>query len=88
MKLLSRIRNAVRQKYAWPGGYPLHLVMIDAESICLECAKKNWKHISHAARYPEYGNTWECVDVIINYEDNDLVCCQCGNHIESAYGSE
>ena len=34
------IRTAA-QKYAWPGGYPMYVIMADGESLYPDCLKEN-----------------------------------------------
>lgn len=82
---IKEIRQAVRQKFAWPGGYPLYLVMKDGESICMACARKEWKQISFSTR-AEYRNGWQAEAATVNWENSELCCAHCNGKIESAYG--
>jgi hypothetical protein len=84
---LRRVRHAARSKYAWPGGYPLAVVMNDGESICTDCAKRNYKLISISTR-GAYGDNWDAAGVEINYEDQHLTCAHCDKPIECAYPQE
>ena len=70
------VREAIRDKYAWPGGYPLYIVMEDGEALCVECGKKEYRLLAEGWR-PEAPD--------INWEDPDLYCCHCHERIESAY---
>jgi hypothetical protein len=83
------LHERITEKYAWPGGYPLYLVMLDGESMCCDCARKNWKLIKDAARTDGYlERAWIPVGVTVNWEDTELYCVHCGEKIESAYGGE
>lgn len=44
---ISWLKNAVRQKYAWPGGYPLSAITFDGAALCMGCVKANWKTVCH-----------------------------------------
>lgn len=79
------LRKAIRAKYAWPGGYPMFLVMADGAALCMDCARKEYKQIAYANRH-NLRDGWkaECAD--INWEDQDLFCDHCSKPIESAYG--
>lgn len=84
---LRRVRHAARSKYAWPGGYPLAVVMHDGESLCTDCAKSNYKLISRSTR-DQSRDGWAAEGVEINYEDQLLTCANCGEQIECAYPCE
>jgi len=84
-----QLRNAIRTKYAWPGGYPMALMMLDGECICMDCAKKEYRQIARENRVKQWPDKqWTPVDVFINWEDTDLVCAHCNGAIESAYGND
>ena len=42
---VKQLKNAIRQKFAWPGGYEIVLIASDGEYICVDCAKQNFKEI-------------------------------------------
>jgi hypothetical protein len=90
-KDLDQARQVARDKYAWPGGYPLYLVMADGEVLCPDCAKSNWRAIVEntlmpVREYPEL--QWRALGADINYEDSNLHCSHCYARIESAYCEE
>lgn len=58
--------------FAWPGGYPIYYLTEEEETVCASCAN------TETSDPAEYG--------MVNWEDNDLVCADCGEFIESAYG--
>jgi len=84
--MLDQARHATRNKFAWPGGYPLALLMADCECICPDCAKANWRQVSRATKHAGTDKHWEVSQVFVNWEDDDLYCAHCNKHIESAYG--
>lgn len=65
--------------FAWPGGYTLHYVMDDGESLCADCANLPETHIGGEA------DGWRIEGSDINYEDSDLCCAHCGERIPASY---
>jgi hypothetical protein len=84
-EIMKEVRRAIKEPYAWPGGYPLFLIMSDGGALCMKCAKKNEKLIrsSTLSGYKDGWNTW---GPDINWEDTNLFCDNCNKLIESAYG--
>ena len=58
--------------YAWPGGYPIYYLTEEEETVCAACAN------TETSDPAEYG--------AVNWESTDMVCADCGEFIESAYG--
>ena len=86
-KVTDDIKQAIRDKYAWPGGYPLYLVTSDGAALCVDCAKQEYKQIVYAIRH-NLNDGWRVEAVDVNYEETDLYCDHCNKQIESAYGEE
>lgn len=84
IEILHRVKQAIRQPYAWPGGYPLFVVMDDGESMSIDAARENWRQICRAA-IGRNDRDWIPCDVQINWEDPELFCVHSGKRIESAY---
>ncbi len=82
------VREAIREKYAWPGGYPLYIVMADGESLCVECGKREYKLLAQACRDKDKTGGWLPYAPDVNWEDPDLYCCHCEERIESAYAED
>lgn len=82
---LPDYRRDRREPYAWPGGYPRFFLMEDGEPLCHKCGRDEWRAIIRNWKTP--GSGWNIEACDINYEDTDLVCCNCNQPIESAYGS-
>lgn len=82
-----QVKQALRAKYAWPGGYPLYLLADDGEAICIDCGRTEFKAIAHSV----ISNTqdgWHVSAADINWEDTSLHCAHCNQRIESAYGED
>ena len=84
----KELRQALRNgPYAWPGGYPLMVVMSDGETLCFKCARKEYRQISHAIRHHDRSG-WRADGIDVNWEDADAMCCHCNEPIQSAYGDQ
>lgn len=83
-EVLKAVRDFIRQPYAWPGGYPLFLVMRDNEAMCKDCVKDNYRLISKAT-HEQDSSGWEAECVAVNWEDDDLTCSNCNHKIECTY---
>ena len=83
----TAIKDAIRNKYAWPGGYPLYLLTADGCALCTECGRKEFKQIAYAARHDIKRDSWKIEAACVNWEDPDLYCDHCNTRIESAYAS-
>ena len=81
------IKKAIRDTFAWPGGYTLFIVMRDGEALCTACAHTNYALISEATILETPGDDWQAVGPEVNWEDIELTCCHCSKNIESAYGN-
>ena len=69
--------------YAWPGGYPMFLVMADGGCLCFDCAKTEKTLIRHAAMTKSH-NGWRPASFYVNWE-SEIFCDNCNAQIESAY---
>lgn len=83
----KNIKDAIRNKYAWPGGYPLFLITSDGAALCVECGRKEFRLIADAWARCD-GNGWFVQAADVNWEDGDLYCDHCSKQIESAYGED
>ena len=79
------LRKAIRSKFAWPGGYPMFVLLSDGEALCMDCAKSEYKQVARANR-ENLRDGWKPEAVAINWEDSDCYCAHCNGQIESAYG--
>lgn len=81
---IIRIKEFTKHPYAWPGGYPLFAITSDGGALCANCTRKKLGNIVTAiARNLHDGWNVEAIDV--NWEDGELMCDHCSQHIESAY---
>ena len=83
---VNALKNAIRQPYAWPGGYPVYVIMNDGEMLCTECTRKEYKNILQSTRGAQ-NDGWRCVGADILWEGIEF-CAHCSKQLESAYGEE
>lgn len=82
--ILSQVKGAIRNPYAWPGGYPRYIVMRDGEAMSCQAARDNWRSIVRATLRLYYDG-WAAAGTDINWEDPALFCCHTNERIPSAY---
>jgi hypothetical protein len=71
--------------WAWPGGYPMALMMLDGECIDAKTAKDHYRLIRDNMR-DRTSSDWVPVATFINWEDENLFCAHSNRQIQSAYG--
>ena len=84
MTTTKTIKDAIRTKYAWPGGYPLFLITSDGAALCVECGRKEYRQIAYAIMHKQ-NDGWRVTAADVNWEDNSLFCDHCSKQIESAH---
>lgn len=82
------IKSAIRNGYAWPGGYPLFLIMSDGEALSIDAARDNFKQICAAYLSDDRRSPWYVIAAEINWEDKQLYCAHTNAKIQSAYGDK
>jgi hypothetical protein len=56
--ILAKVKQTARDKYAWPGGYPLVVVMADGSLLCPDCARREYRSIARETLRPAYDTGW------------------------------
>ena len=72
--------------HTFPGCYPLFLITADGESLSFNGARKRLRDIIEAIRQDDTRSGFRVAACAVNYEDAELLCCETGQPIESAYG--
>ncbi len=88
-KLKEMVEEFIEHPYAWPGGYPRYLCLVDGDMLCATCTKEEKRFIFEDINEIEQGgshNGWFPALICINWEDEYLFCSHCNKKIESAYG--
>jgi len=83
---LPRNYDGTLQAYAWPGGYPIYYLAADNGVLCPACANENI--VLHELADPECpdDDQWRIVAAGVHWEGEPIVCENCNEGIDSAYG--
>ena len=84
---VNALKNTIRHPFAWPGGYPVYVVLSDGETLCRECTRKEYKRLLADTRDNDSTSGWNVVDAEILWE-GEYYCAHCSKQIETAYGEE
>jgi hypothetical protein len=84
---LQEIKQAIRDKYAWPGGYPLFFITGQGDALSILGAKEIWRDIIQSYNHHRHCDS-SIESIEINYEDPSLYCCVTNQRIESAYAED
>lgn len=85
LEITRQAKQAIREVYAWPGGYPLALICNDGAALCPQCARENWRSITHDT-LKGWRTGWDLARVGILW-DGYNPCDQCGADL-TAYPTE
>jgi hypothetical protein len=80
---LNMIKQALRDVYAWPGGYPLHFFAHDG-GLCHKCVRENFRAVVNDTKMNV--GPWN-LGVEILWE-GEHYCADCGDELETAYGND
>lgn len=80
---VNHVKQALRDVYAWPGGYPIQFFAYDG-NICHGCVRKNFRSVVNDTKMNAGG--WN-LDTEILWEGVHH-CAECGEQLEAAYGNE
>lgn len=85
--ILTACKHAIREPFAWPGGYPVYIVLSDGEMLCATCAHENWPLIVRATLQRD-SSGWraEGAQILWGTEDGPELCAHCRSALVSAYG--
>ena len=71
----KQIKDFIRSGgYAWPGGYPTYLLMSDGETLCVACARENFRLILRDTKYGTRRDCWHAAGIEANWESDSLRC--------------
>lgn len=85
-RTINELKNAIRNPYTWPGGYPVYIVMQDGEMLCHDCARKEYQLILESTRMEDRSG-WQCIGAQILWEGEEF-CGHCSKKLDSAYGDD
>jgi hypothetical protein len=81
----TQFKNDLNHPFAWPGGYPMFFVCSDGGCLCHKCAQDNVRIIADSIDN-DCHDGWRVEAHTVNWEDTELMCDNCNEKIESAYG--
>ena len=84
--IIVGVKQVAKDHFAWPGGYPLMVILSDGECLCAKCTEENLRLIVSATAKRDDAQ-WEAIGQDVNWEDEELICANCYKLIESAYGN-
>ena len=82
---VEALKDAIRNPYAWPGGYQKALYLSDGERMCLTCAKQHFRSIVDSTKH-NFRDGWAVEGVGIYWEGPTDYCCHCNAELPSEYG--
>lgn len=83
------LKQAIRAKFAWPGGYEIFGITSDGAVLCCDCMRQEYRQIAYA-RFHRQSDGWlvTAVDCAANY-DSDVSCEHCNKAIvETEFSDE
>lgn len=69
---IKDVKEFIRAKYAWPGGYELVAITADGALLCADCAKENFRSIVDDMR-SGHNTGWKIVGIA--HEAVSADCC-------------
>lgn len=82
---MGAARFVRRERYAFPGGYPLVLITTDGGTLCPDCVRENFAAVSSSHR-KACDDGWRPAGVMCGAEtDSEIVCDHCGKVVQEGY---
>lgn len=75
------LRAAIRQKFAFPGGYEIYGITEDGGILCCDCMRTEYRLISSARRYNSRDGWQVCALALDCETDTFTACDHCGRVI-------
>lgn len=82
-EVLQRVKSAIREPYAWPGGYPVYVVMADGDLLCRDCVRSNYRQVVRDTKAGR--GCWAAAGADVYWEGPAEYCGHCGAELASAY---
>jgi len=85
MRALDQVKRAIREPHAFPGGYPVYVIMADGALLCGNCARAEYRQIVRATK-GGFRDGWKALGAQVYWEGPAIQCAHCSKPLESAYG--
>ena len=83
--IMRDVKDAIRQPFAWPGGYPKSAICDDGGLLCPSCLKSNYASVAHDT-VKGWDTGWRVVAVDICWEGGNH-CNHCNTCVD-AYSTD
>lgn len=70
----TALKAAIRQHYAWPGGYELFGICLDGGVLCCDCMRREYYLIAYARKH-KIDDQWRVIAIDCAAEYDSLVMC-------------
>lgn len=82
-QLLAIAKQVARDRFEWPGGYAMFLVMADGGVLCPACVRKEWCSIVRYTFWNQPGSGWMPAGIDhTGNTDEETRCDHCDEVIE------
>lgn len=80
---INQIKHAIRNKFAWPGGYAIFGICSDGGILCTDCMEKNFRQILWSVK-DNISDGWkiEAITCAANMDLEDDLCAHCYRKLE------
>jgi hypothetical protein len=75
METMKKVKDAIRNPYAFPGGYEKIIIMNDGSCICAECAKEEFEQVAHDT-IKGWSTGWDVAGIDLYFEGEEY-CSHC-----------
>lgn len=76
-----KLRQAIRDKFAWPGGYEIYGITSDGACLCCDCMRSEYRQVARAIREHSHdGWRVDAVDCAANLDEPET-CAHCNKTI-------
>ena len=79
----GKVKDLIREPYAWPGGYERIAITDDGGILCHKCTRDNYHLI--LGSYPRDGWHVSDIDLIEYYDEEPVYCDNCGKYLNEEY---
>lgn len=84
----KQLKQAIRDKFAWPGGYEMYGITSDGGVLCCGCMKDEYHQIAWSRKH-RVSDGWQVVVVDhAGNTDSQTNCDHCNKEIVEGYQEE
>jgi hypothetical protein len=85
---IAELKHALRNPFAFPGGYTLAFYCWDGERLCPKCVRAEFKQVvrEKATPLPRSYHQWRVDYIDVHWEGPPDFCAHCNVELPSEYG--